>query len=344
MDNIRNVVGCPVAGLTNNELIDGSPAVHQYTEMFVGDKVYTNLPRKFNVTITGCLDNCTHGPTQDISLTPAIKQIDGAPVAGFNVAAGGKQGSGGFRPASPLDVFVTPDQAAEVCSNITLIFRDHGSREARNKSRLAFLVDDWGVERFREEMERRAGHPLLTAGQDQPMAGPTNHIGIFRQKQEGLNYAGLVAPVGRITGDQLLEVARLAETYGNGDIRLTPGQDVIITNIPDGLLEEFQNEPLLESLTCDPVGNHARRGQLHRYRLLPLRPYRYQGNGPQDCHNIRAGPGQSRSHHDALVRLPQRLRQPHCRRYWPAGTKDPGQRSNNRRCGHNPGPKIRPRY
>ena len=116
MDNIRNVVGCPVAGLTNNELIDGSPAVHQYTEMFVGDKAYTNLPRKFNVTITGCLENCTHGPTQDISLTPAIKQIDGAPVAGFNVAAGGKQGSGGFRPASPLDVFVTPDQAAEVAA------------------------------------------------------------------------------------------------------------------------------------------------------------------------------------------------------------------------------------
>ena len=254
MDNIRNVVGCPVAGLTNNELIDGSPAVHQYTEMFVGDKAYTNLPRKFNVTITGCLDNCTHGPTQDISLTPAIKHIDGAPVAGFNVAAGGKQGSGGFRPASPLDVFVTPEEAAEICSNITLIFRDHGSREARNKSRLAFLVDDWGVERFREEMERRAGHPLLTAGQDQPMAGPTNHIGIFRQKQEGLNYAGLVAPVGRITSDQLLEVARLAETYGNGDIRLTPGQDVIIPNIPDDLLEEFQKEPLLESLTCDPSG------------------------------------------------------------------------------------------
>ena len=134
------------------------------------------------------------------------------------------------------------------------MFRDHGSREARNKSRLASLVDDWGVERFREEMERRAGHPLLTAGQDQPMAGPTNHIGIFRQKQEGLNHAGLVAPVGRITSAQLLEVARLAETYGNGDIRLTPGQDVIIPNIPDDLLEEFQKELLLESLTCDPSG------------------------------------------------------------------------------------------
>ena len=251
MDNIRNVVGCPVAGLTANELLDASPAVHQFTEAFVGDKAYTNLPRKFNVTITGCLDNCTHGPTQDISLTPAVKEINGVPVAGFNVAAGGKQGSGGFRPASLLDVFVTPAQASQICSLITFIFRDHGSREARNKSRLAFLIDDWGVEKFREELERRAGYPLLTAGQDQPLAGPTDHVGICSQKQDGLNFAGLVVPAGRITSAQLLEVARLADAYGNGEVRLTPGQNLIIANLPDGKLEAFQEEPLLEELSCD---------------------------------------------------------------------------------------------
>ena len=160
MDNIRKVVGCPLAGLTPNELLDASPVVEEYTDIFLGNKAYTNLPRKFNVTITGCLENCTHAVTQDIALTPAIRIEDGSEIKRFNVAIGGKQGSGGFRAASPLDVFVTSGIAATVCSLITLMFRDHGPREARNKARLAFLVDEWGVETFRQELERRFGGAL----------------------------------------------------------------------------------------------------------------------------------------------------------------------------------------
>jgi ferredoxin-nitrite reductase len=262
MDNIRNVVGCPAAGLTANELLDASPVVLQYNDMFVGNPAYTNLPRKFNVTITGCLDHCTHGPTQDISLIPAVRFEDGdagngEPTIGFNVAAGGKQGSGGFRPASPLDVFVTPANAAEVCNQITLIFRDHGPREARNKCRLAFLVDEWGVPRFREELDRRMGYALPPAGQDvgpkdsAPGKGGTDHMGIFAQKQPGLNAAGLVVPAGRISSEQLLEVARLADHYGDGQVRLTPGQNLIIPNVPDARLESLKAEPLLAELRHD---------------------------------------------------------------------------------------------
>ena len=80
MDNIRNVVGCPVAGLTPNELFDASPVVRQFTGIFVGKKEYTNLPRKFNVTITACKENCTHAETQDLALTPASKEIEGKVV------------------------------------------------------------------------------------------------------------------------------------------------------------------------------------------------------------------------------------------------------------------------
>ena len=98
MDNIRGIVGCPVAGLTPNELFDASPVVREFNDIFLGDRAYTNLPRKFNAAITGCLDNCTHAITQDIALTPAIRVIAGQEVRGFNVAVGGKQGSGGFRP------------------------------------------------------------------------------------------------------------------------------------------------------------------------------------------------------------------------------------------------------
>jgi ferredoxin-nitrite reductase len=95
MDNIRNIVGCPAAGLTPNELFDASAVAREFTEIFVGNKAYTNLPRKFNVTITGCKENCTHAEAQDVALTPATRETGGAEVRGFNVVVGGKMGSGG---------------------------------------------------------------------------------------------------------------------------------------------------------------------------------------------------------------------------------------------------------
>ena len=252
MDNIRGIVGCPVAGLTPNELFDASGVVREYNDIFVGNRDYTNLPRKFNVTITGCLDNCTHAVTQDIALTPAVRNIAGKELKGFNVAVGGKQGSGGLRPASELNVFVLPRDAAILCSEITLLFRDNGPREARNKCRLAFLIEEWGAERFRKELELRVGHPLLTAGRSVVGEAKSDHIGIHPQKETGLNYVGLVAPVGRMTAGQMLEVARLADAYGNGEIRLTIEQNLIIPNVPDELLPALEREPLLQELRPDP--------------------------------------------------------------------------------------------
>ena len=252
MDNVRGVVGCPVAGLTPNELFDASPVVREYNDLFVGNREFSNLPRKFNVTITGCLDNCTHAATQDISLTPAVKTIAGQETRGFNVAVGGKQGSGGFRPACKLDVFVMPRDAAQLCGEITLLFRDHGPREARNKARLAFLLEEWGTARFREELELRIGHPLLTGGVPVGSNAKSDHIGIRPQKEPGLNYAGLVVPVGRITAEQMLEVARLADSYGNGEIRLTIEQNLIIPNVPDALLPRLEAERLLQEFRPDP--------------------------------------------------------------------------------------------
>jgi len=251
-DNIRNVVGCPAAGLTPNELFDASPVVKEFTQMFVGNKAYTNLPRKFNVTITACKDSCTHAESQDIALTPATKEIGGLEVNGFNIAIGGKMGSGGYRIASPLDIFVRPEAAAAVCSHIVMIFRDHGARELRTKVRLSFLVEEWGVERFRRELERRLDRPLACAGEDQRVAKHTDHIGLYRQKQAGLNYVGLAMPVGRITSEQMLQVADLAENYGNGQLRLTVGQNLIIPNVPDRQIGELTNEPVLRELRYDP--------------------------------------------------------------------------------------------
>ena len=256
MDNIRTVVGCPAAGLTPHELLDASPVVEQFTAMFLGNREFTNLPRKFNVTITGCRENCTHGATQDIALTPAVAEIggaaDGAPVAGFNVAIGGKMGSGGYTPAVPLDIFVPPDDAADLCRHIALLFRDCGSRAARNKTRLAFLVAEWGADRIRAALETRIGRPLRRAGADARNDAHTDHIGIHPQRQPGLNYVGLCVPAGRITAGQLRAIADLADRYGSGAVRITPGQNLIIPNIPDARLDALTAEPLLRELPCDP--------------------------------------------------------------------------------------------
>ena len=253
MDNIRGIVGCPATGLTPRELFDTAPIAAAFQQIFLGNKAFTNLPRKFNVTITGCLEHCTPGETQDISMMPAVTTRDGREVAGLNVAVGGKQGSGGPRFATALDAFVTPEEAAEVCAAIALIFRDHGPREARSKARLAFLVDEWGGPRFRRELEAHLGRALPPAGRDARAARTTDHVGIFRQREPGLNYVGLKTPVGRVRGDQLIELARLAERYGRGELRLTPSQNVLVPHIADAFVGELTREPLLRELPYNPT-------------------------------------------------------------------------------------------
>ena len=248
MDNIRGIIGCPATGLTPGELLDTAPIATAFQKIFLGNKEFTNLPRKFNVTITGCLEHCTGGETQDISLTPAVTGHE----PGFNLAVGGKQGSGGPVFATPLDAFVRPDEAADVCAAIALVFRDHGPRESRSKARLAFLLEVWGAARMRAELEKRLGRSLPPAGADARLATHTDHVGIFRQKQAGLNYVGLKTPVGRLTGEQLLELARLAEQYGRGELRFTPLQNVLLPHVPDARLGDLTQEPLLRALPYNP--------------------------------------------------------------------------------------------
>src|SRR5260370_19735708 len=117
MDNIRNIIGCPAFGLTPNEVLDASPVARAFTAMFVGNKAYTNLPRKFNVGITGCRENCTHSETQDIALVPAVETSGLDEVKGLNGRVGGKDSSRGYRWASAGDVFVPPERAAAGCSS-----------------------------------------------------------------------------------------------------------------------------------------------------------------------------------------------------------------------------------
>src|SRR5439155_4046357 len=176
MDNVRNINGCPLAGLTPHELLDASPVVFELDRLIVGSEgnpEFTNLPRKLNVTITGCLDNCTHGESQDVALVPAVAA--GRP--GFNVLVGGKMGSGGFTVASPLDVFVDPHDAAATAAELIRIYRDHGPRDARGQCRFAFLIDEWGLPRLRAELVARLGHALAFQGRDMRASKHSHSLG-----------------------------------------------------------------------------------------------------------------------------------------------------------------------
>lgn len=246
MDNIRGANTCALSGLTPNELFDAAPAGEEFTRIFLGNREYTNLPRKLNVAFTGCLENCIHAETQDIAMTPATGP---GGVAGFNVAVGGKMGSGGMTVAQPLDVFVEPEDAARLAATITLLFRDEGSREKRTRARLTFLLDDWGVEKFRERLEERWGAALLPAGRDARHDNHADHLGINPQRQEGLYSVGLCVPTGRTCADDMTELARLASTYGSGSIRLTVGQNAIIADVPEANLPALLGEPLLSRLS-----------------------------------------------------------------------------------------------
>jgi ferredoxin-nitrite reductase len=251
MDNVRNINGCPLAGLTPYELLDASPVVMELDRRMVGtdgNPEFTNLPRKMNITVTGCLENCTHSESQDIALVPAIS--DGR--LGFNVLVGGKMGSGGFTVASPLNVFVEPGDAANVVLELVRIYRDHGPRDARSKCRLAFLVEEWGLPRLRAELVARLRHNPAPAGTDLRQSRHNDHLGITQQQQLRRVAVGLSVTLGRVDPRQLSEIADLADGYGDGTLRFTTGQNVIIPNVPQERLDDLQQEPLLEEFSITP--------------------------------------------------------------------------------------------
>ena len=243
MDNVRNINGCPLAGLTENELLDASPVVLELDSIIVGkdgNPEFTNLPRKFNVTVTGCLDNCTHNESQDIALVPARV----GERAGFNILAGGKMGSGGFTPATALNVFVEAHEAARTVAELIRIYRDYGPRETRTRCRLAFLIEEWGIDRLRQELAARLRRELEPAGRDMRRSGHADHLGLSPQKQPELTAVGLCVPTGRIGPEQIAELADLSDTYGNGQVRCTTGQNVILVNVPKHRIEALLKEPL----------------------------------------------------------------------------------------------------
>lgn len=253
MDNVRNITGSPVAGIDADELIDTRGLCRKVQDMITnngeGNFSFSNLPRKFNIAIAGCRDNSVHAEINDLAFVPAYKNG----VIGFNILVGGFFSAKACIAAVPLNAWVDPRDVVAVSEAVLLVFRDNGMRANRQKSRIWYLIEEWGVDRFRAELEKVLGFTFQPAAEkDEILWDKRDHIGIHAQKQPGLNYIGLNVPVGRIYPQEMMDLARIADVYGSGEIRLTVEQNIIIPNVPDSRIAPLLKEPLLQRMTVNP--------------------------------------------------------------------------------------------
>ncbi|KAH9656040.1 Ferredoxin--nitrite reductase [Citrus sinensis] len=256
MDNVRNPVGNPLAGIDPEEIVDTRPYTnllsHFITANAQGNPTVTNLPRKWNVCVVGSHDLYEHPHINDLAYMPATK--DGR--FGFNLLVGGFFSPKRCAEAIPLDAWVAADDVIPVCKAVLEAYRDLGSRGNRQKTRMMWLIDELGIEGFRAEVVRRMpGQELDRASSEdlvQRQWDRRDYLGVHPQKQEGFNYVGLHIPVGRVQAGDMDELARLADAYGSGELRLTVEQNIIIPNVDNSKLEALLKEPLLEKFSPQP--------------------------------------------------------------------------------------------
>jgi len=259
-DVVRNVTGCPLAGIAHDELIDASPLAMEIARELQGNDEFFNLPRKFKISVTGCPVWCSYPEINDIALT-AVRRGD---EVGYSVRVGGGL-SNEPHLALRLSAFVRPEQAATVVRAIAEIFRDQqGLRESRDRARLKYLFmkEGWTAERFLLEIESRLGYALDPAVEEVvPEDILRDHAGIHLQKQAGLSYVGASVLRGRLIGEQLSAAAELAERFsasGRGELRLTVMQNLLFLNIPTARAGELARE--LETLGLRVEGTAFWRG------------------------------------------------------------------------------------
>ncbi|NEQ98352.1 MAG: ferredoxin--nitrite reductase [Cyanothece sp. SIO2G6] len=255
MDNVRNLTASPVSGIDADELLDVRELVKQVQGMITdngeGNPEFTNLPRKFNIAIEGGRDNSVHAEINDIAFVPAYR--DGE--LGFNVVVGGFFSAKRCAAAIPMNAWVQPNQqVVSLCRAILEVFRDNGSRANRQRSRLMWLIDEWGLDKFRAEVAAKLDYPLLEAApEDEVDWDKRDHIGVHPQKQLGYKYVGMNIPVGRLMAQDMFDLARMAEVYGAGELRLTVEQNVIIPHVPEANVNALLQEPLLTKFSIDPA-------------------------------------------------------------------------------------------
>jgi sulfite reductase (ferredoxin) len=238
-DTPRVILGCPLAGVAADEVLDATPAIRSVREMYIGSPEFSNLPRKYKTSISGCRHMCTNPEINDVSLVGVHHPELGA---GFDLWVGGGLSTNPMF-AKRLGAFVPPGEAAEVWAGVTGVFREYGYRRSRNHARFKFLVADWGAERVRQVLEKEF---LARELPDGPAPAPSplvmrDHVGVHPQK-DGRVFVGFAPRAGRISGHQLRLIADLAERHGSSSVRLTPQQKMVIADVEPATADQLVSD------------------------------------------------------------------------------------------------------
>jgi ferredoxin-nitrite reductase len=244
-DDTRNVTGCPVAGIDKDEIIDGTPILQAVNRHFTDNREFSNLPRKFKISVSGCRIHCSQPDINCVGVFGLEREINGKLEAGFGMKVGGGLSSSPHL-AQTLPIFLKPDDVLPAVHYAAVVFRDFGYREKRNRARFKFLVADWGAEKVLAKMEELSGRKWERHSEFHfPTDPDSDHLGIQEQKQPGLYYVGISFAGGRVRGYQLQTLAALSKKYaapGLDRIATTNKQNLILLHIPEKNLEPLKRE------------------------------------------------------------------------------------------------------
>ena len=233
-DCVRNITGCPVAGIDHDELFDATGLIGEAADFFYGNREYSDLPRKHKISIAACRFQCNAPEINCIAMVGALREGR----AGFAVRVGGGQSSTS-RLSRHLGVFIPREHTLATLRAILDVWRSTTEyRISRVKARLKFMIDDYGVDAFRELVEARLGYPLERLDELPLPDAESDHMGVHEPQRAGLFYVGFPVRLGLMTGAAMRAVAALAAEIG-GDIRLTRRQNFILTGIPEARVDEI---------------------------------------------------------------------------------------------------------
>jgi sulfite reductase (ferredoxin) len=256
-DTPRVILGCPLAGLDAQEVIDATPEIAAISAQYIGDPAFSNLPRKFKSSISGCAAQCAIHEINDVAFVGVVNETG---EAGYDLWVGGGLSTNPMI-GRRLGAFVRSGHVPEVWAGVTGLFRDYGYRRLRHRARIKFLVADWGPEKFREVLEKEyLGHALPDGPAPAPPPhGIRDHVGVHQQR-DGNYYVGFAPTVGRLSAGALDVIAGLAATYGSGRVHTTTEQKMVILDVPPERTEELVAE-------LDEAGLPARPSAFRRHTM-----------------------------------------------------------------------------
>ena len=255
-DVVRNVTGCPLAGMDGHELVDASPLAVEIAKKLTGNPEFVNLPRKFKISVTGCPIWCSYPEINDVGLTALKRVKDGREEIGYSIRVGGGL-SAEPHLAVRLNAFIPQDKALDTVIAVCEIFREQEAlRESRTHARIKYLFmkHGWTAESMLAAIEEKLGYKF-DAAEEGPIAEDVyrDHVGVHQQKQEGLSYVGVTVLNGRLNPEQLHALATLSETYGDGHLRATIGQNIVLVNVPNAKTQELVEQISALGLEVQPT-------------------------------------------------------------------------------------------